>query len=332
MSCSKVIYGDSPFIEDMGVLTTLCLLHDEVLLFGSYSLGGQFDKFWSQIDENSSPESVKVVEQVFQYLVPEGVVKFFSPNAALEYYSISTVELDGIESIGKTQAGNKKTMSVIVEEEKLSPLSRLILKGVGSDKKVVSSFLRDVILFSVAHSAKLPVVLDGTQHSTNPNKDTVGFAAGYLSHKALEKLALPQLRAYHVEDILEARIKLKNEFFEFKAAILDLVWLLHQQANLYEDIDSLPKHCEILIDTKVKSALMLLESAIGAHQNKSIRRILQPTGNVILELGKSLISPDISASILGGSAAILKATESIGGNEPTNHIASYIYKLRERKF
>lgn len=40
-----VIYGDAPFIEDMGVLTTLCLLHDEVLLFGSKSLGEHLEDY-----------------------------------------------------------------------------------------------------------------------------------------------------------------------------------------------------------------------------------------------------------------------------------------------
>ena len=80
MSHSKVIYGNSPFIEDMGLLTTLCLLHDEVLLFGTGSLGDQFDKYWSQIGENSDSESAKVVEQTFQILEPEGVVTFLSPT------------------------------------------------------------------------------------------------------------------------------------------------------------------------------------------------------------------------------------------------------------
>jgi len=40
---SKIIYGDSPFVEDMGVLTSLCLLHDEVLLFGGNTLDRQLE-------------------------------------------------------------------------------------------------------------------------------------------------------------------------------------------------------------------------------------------------------------------------------------------------
>ena len=44
--------------------------------------------------------------------------------------------------------------------------------------------------------------------------------------------ALPDLRAYRAEDILEARLKLKGELAGFKAGIRDLVWLLYERNDL----------------------------------------------------------------------------------------------------
>jgi hypothetical protein len=78
----SVIYGDTPFIEDMGVLTTLCLLHDEVLLFRSKSLGEHLNEYWEKSDANGADKEPTVVEQAFQVLLPEGVISFLSPSDA----------------------------------------------------------------------------------------------------------------------------------------------------------------------------------------------------------------------------------------------------------
>jgi hypothetical protein len=329
MSQSKIIYGSSPFIEDMGLLTTLCLLHDEVILFGTNSLGDQFEKYWAN---NNDDEAAKVIEQTFQVLAPEGIVTFLSPEEAMEKFPTSDVNLDGIEGVTEVKSGEKTSLSLNIEKEKLSPLSKLILQGINPGQRTVSSLLRDVTLFSAAYTSKLPIVSTSAHISINRSESNVPTVANYLAHKALERLALPQLKAYHAEDILEARVKLRTEFIEFKAAILELVWLLHQKIDLDKNLETLPKECSILIDTKIASALLLFESAISTHKSNSIRRIFRSSGNVILELGKSLVSPDISTALLGGSAAMLKATESMNGSQPSNHIASYVYRLREKAY
>lgn len=332
MSQSKIIYGSSPFIEDMGVLTTLCLLHDEVFLFGTCSLEEQLEKYWEVNKAQCKSKSDSVIEQIFQVLEPEKLVTFLSPQDAMDRFPTSNVKIDGIRGIKETENNGTKSVSLDIDEDKLSPLSKMILNGTTSGQRTVSGFVRDLNIFSTAYTSNMPII-STEKHFTMHKSDTnVSAVANYIAHKTLEKLALPQLKAYHAEDILEARVKLKSEFIEFKAAILDLVWLLHQKIDLDENLNKLPKECSILIDTKIKSSMMLLESAISTHKSSTIRRLFQSSGNVILELGKSLVSPSISSALLGGSTAMLKATEAMGMQQPSNHIASYIYKVREKAY
>lgn len=330
MSQSTIIYGSSPFIEDMGVLTTLCLLHDEVLLFGTCSLEEQLGKYWDANQEQ--PKSDSVIEQIFQVLEPEKLVTFMSPQDAMDRFPTSNVKLDGILNVEQTEINGKKSIYLNVDEDKLSPLSKMILNGTTTSQRNISSFVRDLNVFSTAYTSNIPIISTAEHFTINRSDTNVSAVANYIAHQTLEKLALPQLRAYHAEDILEARVKLKSEFIEFKAAILDLVWLLHQKIDLDENLSKLPKECSILIDTKIRSSMLLLESAISTHKSSAIRRLLQTSGNVVLELGKSLVSPSISSALLGGSAAVLKATETMDMQQPSNHIASYIYKVREKAY
>jgi hypothetical protein len=330
---SQVIYGNSPFIEDMGVLTLLCLLHDEVFLFGSKPLDEQFKSYWkkNKFDEHSKIPSV--IEQTFQVLEPEGVISFFSPeSASARFPGADELELRGIEGIEERDGDSKKGLVLKVKPEEMNALSRFLIRGTKSGTRTVSDLLRDASLLTAAYKFHIPVLTDRSHISINGKDSNVHPVANYLAHKTLEKLVLPELRAYHAEDILEARVKLKSEFTSFKAAILDLVWLLHQQVDLNANLEVLPKECDLLIETKITSALMQLENSINAHQSSRVRRILRSTGGVMMELGKSLIAPDISSALLGGSSTLLKATDVIHQGQPSNHIASFIYKVKEKRF
>lgn len=330
---AQVIYGNSPFIEDMGLLTLLCLLHDEVLLFGSKPLGEQFESFWenNKFDKHSNIPSV--IEQTFQVLEPEGVVSYLSPEtASVRFPGTDELELSGIEGIEERDVGGKKDLLLKVKPEEINALSRFLLQGTKSGTRTVSDLLRDASMLAAAFKFNIPVLTDSSHIFIKGKGSNVQPVSNFLAHKTLEKLALPELRAYHAEDILEARLKLKSEFTSFKAAILDLVWLLHQQVDLNANLETLPKECDHLIETKITSALLQLENSIKNHQSSRVRRILRSTGSVMIELGKSLITPDISSALIGGSTTLLKATDALQNSQPSNHIASFIYKIKDKKF
>jgi len=330
---TSIIYGDAPFIEDMGVLTTLCLLHDEVFLFGSKSLGEHFEDYWASKKRETEDDFPSVVEQTFQILHPEGVVSFFSPSdVPIRFPGTDEIELDGIEGIETIDEEGKKCVVIKTNLKELNNFSRIILRGFKKGNRTLSDMIRDLSIFTAAISSKTPIVCEAAHVALTPSDSHVSETSTFLAHRALQRLALPELRAYHAEDILEARLKLKDELFEFKAAILELVWLLYRHTESPRNLSTLSKECDILIDTKIASAMLLLQKAISEHKNKKIRRILRATGGAVLEIGKSLLAPSFSSILMGGSGALMKFSDGLKTQPPNIQVASFIYKIREKKF
>lgn len=330
---SSVIYGDSPFIEDMGILTTLCLLHDEVILVGGKALDEHLDDYWQRSNAKGDGTTPTVVEQIFQVLLPEKAVSFLSPSDVdARFPGSSDTELPGINGFERKDINGKSSLVASIDVDKLNHVSRLVLPGFANEPRTLSSVLRDAVLISAAIKSELPIVCEKAHISLTPSATRVSEISNFLAHRTLQKLALPELRAYHAEDILEARLKLKSELDEFKAGILELVWLLHQRKDISGDLRGLGLDCDLLIETKISAALYSLENAIARHESRVIRRILRATGGALLELGKSLLAPSMASALVGGSGALMKVSESLDAQAPTIQIASFIYKAREKNF
>lgn len=329
----SIIYAEAPFIQDMGVLTTLCLLNDEVILIGSKQLDEHLNEYWEQSNSKGDGTSPTVVEQTFQVLFPEGVVSFLSPSdVAIRFPESNDIELPGIEDVEIREAEGKPCLVVKADLQNLNYLSRLVLRGITKQPRTLSSLIRETSIVAAAITSVLPIICEHEYIALTPSTTRVPEVSNFLAHRTLRKLALPELRAYHAEDILEARLKLKTELQEFRACILELVWLLHQRSDLSGDLKGLIHDCDVLIETKITAAISLLELAISRHKSKKVQRILKATGGALMELGKSLVSPYITSALLGGSGALMKLSESMDTHPPSIYIASFVYKVREKQF
>jgi hypothetical protein len=327
---SRIIYGDAPFIRDMGILTTLCLLHDEVLLFGTKSLDQQMEDHFQGADTSQDNDKA-LVEKMLEVLVPEGILSFYAPSDVTTAFPNSDeLQLSGILGIEEVDIDGKKSMLLKIDDAKLNDFSRVLLRGFATGQRTVSTLLRDTSVISAAFTANIPIICEKAHIAVNPTPSKVSEVATFLSHRAFQKLALPELEAYHPEDILEARLKLNNELQEFRAGILELVWLLHQKVDIGTNLQSLGRHCDVLIDTKIASAIRQLENAIEAHNDKRIRRILKVSGGALLELGRAFVSPSLSTGLLWGSSAILKVAEGLETKQPSIQVASFVYKVKNR--
>ena len=146
---SSVIYGDSPFIEDMGVLTTLCLLHDEVLLFGSKPLDEHLNDYWERSNASGDGTTATAVEQAFQVLLPEKAISFLSPSdVEARFPGSNATELSGIDGFETTEVNGKTSLVPKIDVKNLSHVSRLILAGFTNGPRTVSSVIRDASLIS----------------------------------------------------------------------------------------------------------------------------------------------------------------------------------------
>lgn len=330
---TRVIYGDAPFIDDMGVLTTLCLLNDEVLLFGSKTLAEHLDEHWEKRDAAHDPSARSVAEEMLEVLLPEGVVSFYSPSDASEAFpGIDELDLPGIKGFKHITVNGKPQILLDSDPSKFNDFTRLLVGGIGEGHRTASRLIRDATILSASVQASLPIVCKKAQISAASSRSRVSEVSAFLAQRTFQRLALPELQAYHPDDILEARVKLKDELLEFREGILELVWLLHQKTDLGGNLQGLGHQCDVLIDTKISASVSQLERAISAHESKIIRRILKVTGGALLELGKSLLSPSVAESLLGVGNAALKVYEGLENTPPTVQIASFVYKVRNKRF
>ncbi len=261
------------------------------------------------------------------------MVSFLSPSdVSVRFPGTDAIELSGIEGVETIDKDGKPCVVLKINDKELNDFSKMVLRGTKKGHRTVSDLIRDLSLLGAAARSCTPIVCEAAHIALTPSNTYVSEVATFLAHKTLRRLALPKLRAYHAEDILEARLKLKDELQEFKAAILELVWLLHHRTELSGNLSSLSRECDILIDTKITSAVLLLEKAISMHENKKIQRILRATGGAILEIGKSLLTPSLAAALMGGSGALLQLSDGMKDQPPNIQIASFIYKVREKKF
>lgn len=328
---SRVIYGDSPFIEDMGMLTSLCLLHDEVMLIGNNSLDEELESYWEGLGERAKNSSPTVVEQAIQILLPESVVSYYSASDAKELWDDDFGKMNTGISFGEFD-DSAQNIPMYLDPLQQTDLTDLLLNGISGGSRTVNAMLRDVNILSVSFGSRIPILSKGGCIVPVRSKTFVSEAANHLANVAVRALVLPELEAYRAEDILEARLKLAADLQAFRAGILDLVWVLYERSGLIDDLAKFHRDCEVLVSTKLVAALSSLEAAIQSHQNKGIRRILKTTGGVFMELGKASLGGGFPGFLLGVSGAALKVSEHMEASSPTVPIASYLYKIREKNF
>ena len=116
LNASQVIYGDAPLIEDMGVLTTLCLLHDEVLLFGNKPLA-------EHLEDHRRKEGP--LTEAIETLIAERLVAFLSPtDVAARFPGAGDIELPGIDGFEETKVDGKLALVAKVNDHELNDFSR----------------------------------------------------------------------------------------------------------------------------------------------------------------------------------------------------------------
>ena len=150
-----------------------------------------------------------------------------------------------------------------------------------------------------------------------------------LAESAISQLALPDIRIVYVEDLLEARVELKDELLEFRAGILKLTWLLHQHVQNKNDLEQIRQEANTLTNTVIKGSLLSLENRMRQHKKKTIRRMLFGTGRVFVEATKLFLGAGAAEKMISGGKSLLQlATEVDGTKLPEDQVATYLYKLK----
>ncbi|MCX5643466.1 MAG: hypothetical protein NTZ17_02100 [Phycisphaerae bacterium] len=188
--------------------------------------------------------------------------------------------------------------------------------------------------FSIVSSAyfRLPLVSTEPpfwQHhrSSSPDK----LLSEVLATAAISQLALPAIRPAHVDDLLEARTALRDELLEFRAGILDLTYLLHQQVKGENELTQIRHEADVLVNTKIKAAVLSLEHRMQQHEKKRIRRMLFGTGRVLVDVAKLFLPGGWREKLMAGGKTLLQAAIEIDSAKlPEDQVATYLHKLHRQ--
>ncbi|MHB9926021.1 hypothetical protein [Clostridium botulinum] len=334
----RIIYAPSFFISNPKILTSLCILYDEVILFNSKSIdeeNRELDKIFDLNQVSSKDiEKSKFINGTLNLLSSENIIKVYTSENAYSYFS-KTGELEtGFEFEEKKNkkyfkvdysGGNNLTKNIVdflVQQQKLK----------GNVK--VSDMLRATILYGVSEAYKIPVVSFNNDYDMAmkvTSSDYVRFLSDNLALMSICELALPEMVTTNPEDIVIAREQLKNELIEFRAGILELTYTLYQTIGKTYNYNDIAYECSMLINTKIKSSIMSLENKIRHHKNSKIKKLLLFGGKLLMTGGNLLACSRETKDLLESGKSFFDTFSAVTNLEkPEHRIGSFIIKLDER--
>ncbi|HUU18782.1 MAG TPA: hypothetical protein VMW72_16650 [Sedimentisphaerales bacterium] len=309
-------------VPDIREWTSLCLFHDQVVLyhlfFATEAEPTPFLEFWQT--RQDSKERLAFIDGI-QFLAKHNVIRLIT----LE--EISPVLTDVLKV-------HKVRIPPVLTERFRNFVNANIKEVedvVNKEGKVLEALdINDAIMSCLASMAyQYPLVTNDVDLQDPSNMKQAETLSEVLAQSAICQLALPDVRAVHAEDVLEARTELEDELLEFRAGILKLTWLLHHQIKNKDDLEQIRHEADTLTNTKIKGSLLSLENRMRQHKKKRIRRMLFGTGRVLVEATKLFLPSGAAEKMISGGKGLLQlATELDSAKPPEDQVATYLYKLK----
>ncbi len=297
-------------IPDARVFTSLCLFNDQVVLplglsperFVRYYLEKKIGQGWT-------------IPFLLAKLTFYKSIELLREEAVIQTVNLSEFLTDeqNLQTILTFPNEVKKQLRIIIASE---------IKGEGLHEGFMSYALAKIHDCMLVSDYAMLRGLDNMSKSPD-------FRSEMLAQSTICQLALPDVKAIHVEDILKARTELKDELLEFRAGILKLTWLLHQQVQNKNDMKQIRQEANTLVNTIIKGSLLSLENRMRQHKKKTIRRMLFGTGRVLVEATKLFLPSGAAEKMISGGKSLFQlATEIDNVKPPEDQVATYLYKLR----
>lgn len=328
---SQIIYEPSHLIEDPMILTTLCIMYDEVLLFNSRTIDEEIQLLETERPINAETRNIsnklEFIKGPLKILSSENIIKYYDPKKSIESFP-KTGELDINLSVGTGEGDGKL---ILTSKGEINNFTKDYFENF--DTSIITS-LSDVsrytAMYSVAHSYQIPLLSFGNERKYIDDNHYVDFLANSLAVKSICELGLPQLTTSNPEDIIIARESLKDELIEFKSGILDLSYFLHQATKSKDSIQDINREVNILVNTKIKSSVISLENKIKMNKNKRIRDIIISGGKILLSGGNLLTLGQSIKDITTNGLDLLDNLNNINGSDvPEHKIATYLLKTQK---
>ncbi|XZJ61072.1 hypothetical protein ACSXEL_05270 [Clostridium perfringens] len=325
---TRIIYEPSYIIKDKRLLTTLCILYDEVMLFNNKSIEDEL-LFLKSLEANNKADvdvhnRIQFIEEVLYLLSSEAVLGYYDLNNTSNYFP----KIDNAEVNVLVEEKNNKVF--IKPDKKVNKLTADLINCVQSQNLKVSDFCRKINLYSVSNLYNIPIFTFGNHRLILDNKQYVDFLMNNLAIKSICELALPEMITSNVEDILYARDILKDELLEFKSAMLELTYTLHQSLNNMNNLKNINNECDILVNTKVRAAVYSLEHKLKTSKNRRIRDLIFTGGKILLSGGNLLSLGQSGKELIENGLGFWESIKGISDiQKPEDRIATFILNTKK---
>ena len=336
MRNSKIIYASDHKIKDAKLLTTLSILYDEIILLHTRPLKEELEI----LSEKNSSNILTTDDSEFLYfynvylndLSSEHLIRFMSHAESVEVFDKAKKLEVGDVSFDNHDGGGIK----IKFDNGITPVTKDILQYLLSrqERTTVGDFMRILTSFSIAETYKIPVISDSFNlkhnHKLDSSKEKIDIVSQYLAILAIGELVFPEFYASNGQDILKAKQKLSNELIEFRAAILDLTYLVSQKTYNKNDVIDYRRECSELVNTKIKSALTLLERRIGEFNRNRILNLTMLGTKIILNLANFFTAGlNVSDAFSSGVGSIDALDQLNKLESPTNSVATFLVQMKQ---
>lgn len=315
---SIVVWYPSTLIPNTRELTSICLLHDRVMLCNRlFEPRFQDSLFLAHLRREADHTGAIDFDAAIKVLACEDIIQMIDINRLYEmrdkFTKMSTPSIPhGLRERFKD-----------VDKALFKPKQ---IEDIKAGLKILSAF----ISYLVSKASNYPLITNditlwGPQYWTRSPQ----IISTALAESAICELALPDVKVFHIDDLLEARHELKDELLEFRAGTLKLTWLLRQEVKDTNDLERIRHEANFLTSTIIKGALLSLENRIRQHKKKCIRRILLSGSRVLVEATKLFLPGGATEKMISGGKTFLQlATEIDNAKLPEDQVAMYLYKLR----
>lgn len=283
---SKIIYEPSFIIENPKMLTTLCILYDEILLFNSRDIDKEIDALEEELEvdigNNNIKEKLEFIRGPLKILTSEQILNYYDPIKVQQNFPKAS-------NIDVNLTVNEEEGRIILKtEDDINIFTKNLLNDMNTNGMNVSDLTRYLGMYAVAYSYKIPLVSFSNKRKSFDENSYLDFLTNSLAIKSICELGLPYLNTSNPEDIIFAKENLKDELIEFRSGILELTYLLHQATKGMSSISEIEIEANILVNTKIRAAVISLENKIKMNKNKRIRDLVVAGAKILLSGGNLL--------------------------------------------
>lgn len=332
---TAIYYSDS-IIEDSKTLASLCLFHDQILLFSSKPLAEERDALAEKATSDAAARArydaiTAFLDGPYPVLSRAGILELLSSDECSQVFpAAGSIEVTPDYLLDVARLGpplHRGAPPSPSEAVRINPAGKLSINlGI-----TVGDLIRLLSAWSVARVYRIPLVSDVGRIRISRSSSPTSYMqelTDYLARSSLCQLAIPAIEAINSEQILSVRDAFRSELYEFRAGIAKLAWQLRQLPCTNKNTPDLAREVDAMVATLVQPSMREFENRMRTYHDKRLSRRLLGAGRVLVDVARVFVPGGLQEQLISGGKAILQAaTEVQDVKPPEEQVVSYLYHV-----